>query len=217
MALRGPSLVAAEGRLYLVQGHRSIGRSSLVSGALVYLGANILNALIPFLLLPVLTRYLLPAEYGEVAIFQVLLSALIGIVGLSVAGAAGRKFYDSEHDEAELAEFIASCLQVLLASGCLVLLFAIVFADTLKQWLGLGMHWIIWAIIVAGASGVTQLRLSQWQVRRQPRQFGVFQVGQSALNFGLSVVLVVGLLLGAEGRIVAQILSAVAFALLSIW
>ncbi|RLQ22223.1 polysaccharide biosynthesis protein [Seongchinamella sediminis] len=200
-----------------VQGQQSAGRSSLVSGTLVYLGANILNALIPFILLPVLTRYLLPAEYGEVAIFQVLLSALIGIVGLSVSGAAGRKFYDSEHDEAELAQFIASCLQILMVSAGISLLVALAFAAPLAQWLGLGLHWVIWAIIVAAATGVAQLRLSQWQVRKLPCQFGAFQVGQSALNFGLSLLLVVGLLLGAEGRIGAQIFSALAFALLALW
>lgn len=54
----------------------------------MYLVSNILNAIIPFALLPVLTRYLSPEEYGEVAMFQTLLGAMTAFVGLSMAGAA---------------------------------------------------------------------------------------------------------------------------------
>lgn len=48
----------------------------LFGNAAIYLGANILNAGIPFLLLPILTRVLTPADYGIVAMFSVVVSIL---------------------------------------------------------------------------------------------------------------------------------------------
>ncbi len=56
--------------------------SPLISGSAVYVVANLIAAVTPFLLLPILTRYLPPNEYGEIAIFLKLISALSAIVGL---------------------------------------------------------------------------------------------------------------------------------------
>ena len=50
----------------------------LLQNAAVYSLSNILNAAIPFLLLPILTRVLLPADYGVLAMFN----ATLGILGV---------------------------------------------------------------------------------------------------------------------------------------
>jgi len=179
--------------------------NSLLSGSAVYLVSNILNAAIPFALLPVLTRYLRPTEYGEVAMFQTLVGAMGAFVGLSVAGAAGRKFYDGKLGESELKQFIAACLQILLASSALVFVVTFAFSEQLGAWLGLKKQWILLAVFVTTALVVVQLRLGQWQVRKEARRYGALQISQSALNMLLSLLLVVLFLQGAAGRIWAQV------------
>jgi hypothetical protein len=56
-------------------------RHGLWSGSAIYLVSNICNAAIPFLLLPILTRWLGTTAYGQVAMFQTLLGALAAVVG----------------------------------------------------------------------------------------------------------------------------------------
>ena len=82
---------------------KRIKGGSFLGGAGIYLFSNILNAVVPFILLPILTRYLTPEEYGEVAIFQTLLGLLGAFVGMTFVGAANRKFYDSNLEKSELA------------------------------------------------------------------------------------------------------------------
>ena len=69
---------------------------NLAKGAGVYVIASIINAAVPFLLLPVLTRYLSPAEYGEVALFNVWVSLAGALCGLSVHAAANRKYFSDK-------------------------------------------------------------------------------------------------------------------------
>jgi O-antigen/teichoic acid export membrane protein len=181
--------------------------------------SNILNAAIPFALLPILTRYLSPAEYGEVAMFTTLVGALGAFVGLNVVGAAGRKYFDGDHGRDELRHFIAACLQILLVSSAVAFVVIFVFRSRIAGWLGLQSHWILWAVFMCSVSMVVQLRLGQWQVRKQARQYGAMQISQSVVNMVLSLLLVVVLLQGAGGRITAQlwvagIFAAVALALL---
>ena len=196
---------------------RKFQRNSLLSGSAIYLFSNIVNAAIPFALLPILTRYLTPAQYGEVAMFQTLLAALSALTGLSVHGAANRKYYDSNVDGQDLKHFIGACLQVLLLSTAIVFVAIIPFQVQLSEWLGLRSRWILWAVVISAATFVIGLRLGQWQVRKQARQYGAFQISQSILNMVLSLLLVVLILKGEEGRITAQIGAIIIFALLSLY
>ncbi|NML15089.1 oligosaccharide flippase family protein [Azohydromonas sp. G-1-1-14] len=190
--------------------------SALFSGAATYLVSNILNAAIPFLLLPLLTRYLGPAGYGEVAMFMVLLGALESWVGLSVAGAAGRKYYDGAPDARALRDFIAAGLQLLLATALLAAGVLWLLRAPLAQALELPPRWLPWAVFVSACGVVVNIRLGQWQVRHEARRFGTLQISQGLLGMALSLLLVVGLGQGADGRITAQIVTAGLFALLAL-
>ncbi|MDH0140988.1 lipopolysaccharide biosynthesis protein [Aquipseudomonas alcaligenes] len=180
---------------------------SLLSGAAIYLFANVLNAAVPFLLLPILTRYLDPAEYGKVAMFQTLVAALAALVGLNVQGAASRKFFDEDAQGEGLRLFIGSCFQVLLLSSLAVLAVVAVFHDLLSSWLGIPAEWLYLSIGVSVASFIVNMRLGQWQVRRQAKAYGVLQVTQSLAIMLMSIGFVVVLSAGAEGRVWAQLLA----------
>lgn len=189
----------------------------LWSGSAVYLVSNICNAAIPFALLPILTRYLDPTEYGQVTMFQTLVGALAAITGLNVLGAASRKVYDRDASDLDMAHFLGACVQILIASG--LVLFAISFAArrVLANWLGLDASWVLWAVVVSSAAFAVNLRLGQWQVRGAAMKYGALQVAQTLANMLLSLLLVTVLLQGAAGRIWAQVYVAPVFACLAIY
>lgn len=188
-----------------------IKKSSFISGAGVYLSSNVLNGIIPFILLPVLTRYLNPSEYGEIAMFQTLLGALGAFVGITFVGAAGRKYYDADISRIELAEFIGSCIQLVLIFSVVVFLILFAFRYQLTEWLSLKPSYILFAAIVAFCSVIISLRLGQWQVEKKAVNYGMLQISQSLLNMILSLLFVVVFLKGANGRIDAQIITSLFF------
>lgn len=181
-------------------------KRGLLSGAAVYLFSNILNAAIPFLLLPILTRHLDPSEYGQVAMFQVLVSALTAFVGLNAAGAANRKYYDAAAQQ-EMPLYIGACLQILVVSFLIVSVFLLTLREWLSNALGISIIWIMLAAVTSAASFVVRLRLGQWQVRKEPVKYGVLQISLSLFNALLSLLLVVLLSFGPEGRMIGQIIA----------
>lgn len=191
--------------------------NNLLYGTVIYLGSNILNAAIPFVLLPVLTRYLTPAEYGEVAMFQALLGALGAFVGLGVVGAASRKYYDDGCTNEEMAGYIGTCFQVLIISSIVVLIPVYIVRENLSVWLGLDKLWVSWAVALSVFMVLVNMRLGQWQIRKKAGKFAAMQVAKSVLEMALSLLFVVVLLFGSDGRISAQILAAVFFSILAIW
>lgn len=188
-----------------------IKKDSFVSGAGIYLVSNILNAVIPFILLPILTRYLNPSEYGEVAMFQTLLGALGAFIGMTFVGAANRKFYDSNINKTEMADFIGACIQLTVIFSTFIFLALFIFQDKFSEWLSLEPGYILFAVVVSFCMVIINLRLGQWQIRKKAFKYGALQISQSLLNMLLSLLLVVILLKGAEGRINAQILTSLVF------
>jgi len=173
--------------------------------------ASIINAAIPFLLLPILTRYLDPSQYGEVAVFQVWVALIGAICGLSVHGAANRKYFDYEEPDRKMGEFVAACLAILVISTGTLLVLVSLLAPWISTFIGLSQKWVLVGVLFAFCNFLVQLRLGQWQVRKHAKKFGAFQISQSMLNMLLSLLLVVGLHMGVDGRLAGHTLSVVMF------
>lgn len=114
----------------------------LIKGASIYLTSNILISVIPFLLLPVLTRYLTQAEYGQIAMYQTLLSGMGAFIGLNAVGAANRKYFDVDNSEQILKEFNGSCVQICVVSSLIVGSIAFIFREQLSELLSIPDSWI---------------------------------------------------------------------------
>lgn len=181
---------------------------SLAKSSLIYLISNIINALIPFLLLPILTRLLSPAEYGQVAMFQILVAGLAAFVGLNTVGAANRKFYEHNNSLKALGLYNGACLQILLGSMIIVFILCVLFSELLVSYLSIPVNWIYSAVLLSSFNFILNLRLGQWQIRGEAIKFGALQISNSLFNMGLSLLLVLSLHHGAQGRIDAQIIAA---------
>lgn len=180
---------------------------NFLKGTSIYLVSNILNAAIPFLLLPILTRHLTPAEYGQIAMFQTLLSGIGTFIGLNSVGAVNRKYYDNNVDIITLKQFNGSCLQILAFSASLTFILVFIFREKLSELFGISSSWILTSVIISVFLFISSMRFGQWQIRNQAKWFGVLQVSSSLINMLLSLLFVVVLTQGAQGRIDAQLIT----------
>lgn len=187
-----------------------------IKGASVYVVSSVINASIPFFLLPVLTRYLTPAEYGEVAMFGVWASFAGAICGLNVHAAVNRKYFDLIDDQEEFRKFIFTSLLILIISFLFFISLVFIFSFQLGELFSIQPAWLLWGTVLAGAQFIIQIRLGQWQVREKPIYFGLFQISQSLINIGLSLVAVVLFTLGVTGRISAIVAATVTFSVLAV-
>lgn len=189
----------------------------LTGKTLIYLIATITNGLIPFLLLPVLTRTLTPEDYGLVSIFMVIIQIFSVFAGLSIYGSANRKYFDEDIQPKDMAVFIGSCTAILVCSSVFLLLFIIVFEDFLLRITTLPVVWLYLAFFAVVLSFFTQIFHGQLQIRGHAIKFAIYQIFQSLMNAGLSIYLVVYADLESDGRMIAITLTLIVFGLISIF
>lgn len=163
-----------------------------------YTLSNIAVAAIPFLLLPVLTRVLTPADYGIVAMFGITVSAFSALTGVGTLGAVEVRYFELDRDE--LAKYIGGCLLILVAS--VVVLASVTWAASalLSAATAVPADWLLACVAVSAMQFIVLLRLALWQAEGRPGRYALLQVGQTMLNATLSLALVLGLHLAWQGR-----------------
>lgn len=192
---------------------KAVRCSYLVKSASTYTCASIINKTIPVLLLPILTRYLSPEDYGIVSMFAVMLSLTSVFIGVNTQGAIIRKYFDK--DEIDFASYISNCLYILVFSTFFVSLIFYYFSTWLSKYSSIPEKWLWFILLMSFTQFVILTLLSLLRVQLKAAKFGLFQISQTALNILLSIVFVIGLKMDWRGRISALVITNSVFAIIS--
>lgn len=186
-------------------------KNTLIINAGYYIFINIWVGFIPFLLLPILTRYLSPQEFGLVALYTSLVALFSAIFTIGVNGVIGRMYFDFH--EKEFNEFVGTCLTIAVISGFIIVITIFYFSDQFEVVIKFPINWL-WALVLAAFSqALFSIGIAVLQVKMAARQFAVAQLMQTILFAALTLLLVVFLENGWEGRILAQVIAGVLSAL----
>ncbi|MCB9772157.1 MAG: oligosaccharide flippase family protein [Candidatus Omnitrophica bacterium] len=184
-------------------------KSRLLASSSVYLGTSILDKLIPFLLLPILTRYLEPRDYGTLAIFTAIVTLLNPVIGAGLPIHIQRNFF--KISKLELAKLMSNMLVILSFSTLLGSICLIIYSFFGASIAGIPVSWVFVILFMASLSMIFQLHQTLLRNEHKVFLFGAFQLSYTATNLILSLILVVLFLMNWEGRALAMFGAALIF------
>jgi len=187
----------------------------MIKNSLIYIFAEVLNKAIPFLLLPILTRYLTPTDYGMIASFTAFVAFLSIFVGLSIHGAVSINFFKTTKEELKI--YIANGIFVLLITTIIVGFVVFIFKEPLHNKLLLSSEWLYIGVILSFSQFVTLLNLTLWIAEKKPKAYGIYQISQTFVISTMSILFVVVLHFDWTGQVIANILGTLSFALFSFY
>ncbi|WP_297442325.1 oligosaccharide flippase family protein [Sulfurimonas sp.] len=185
----------------------------LLKNSFIFILGDILNRSVPFFMLPILTRYLTPDDYGIISIFSVSVGILSVFIGLSVEGAINVNFFQLTKEK--LKEYIGNTIIILNISTILVLLIVLLFFPYILQHLKLEKEWLIVAVFLAFSQFFTTINMLLWTAEQNPKAYSFYKIVQTLITTILSILLVVGLGLGWEGQLLATSIASVLFSMIS--
>lgn len=188
-------------------------QSRFLKNAGIYAVSDILNKMVPFVLLPILTRYLTPSDYGLIAIFSVFTSILGVFISLEMHSAILVKYFKLSRDKLKI--FIANVLIIVAVTTVVVLLVILIFGNHISESLDLPTEWLIIGVFVTLLTFFTTINLILWQSEHKPLALGIYQITQTIFNLALSIILVVGFSMGWEGRLIAASAAVIIFGSIS--
>jgi O-antigen/teichoic acid export membrane protein len=161
----------------------------LFSEASIYTISNVINRAIPFLLLPVLTRYLEPSEYGVFVMVQVVGNFLIPIIGINSQAAVQRVFFLL--DKSELKKYLSNTLIISSFVLLLLIIIYIVLGNTVARWLFIPPFWLLMSVILTAGEVIKNLFLSLMQAERRAKKYAFFNITQTVVRFILTIIPVI--------------------------
>ena len=164
-------------------------------------------------MLPILTRYLTPEDYGIISIFTATVAIMAVFTGLSVHGAININFFKLKKEK--LKEFIANTLIILNISTIIILILLFLLSDYLLPYVKFGKEWLYLAVVLSFSQFITTINLILWVAEQKPMPYSFYQLSQTTVIFSLSLLLVVGLGMGWKGEVIALALGTTIFSLIS--
>ena len=180
----------------------------------MYAIGNIARRFVGFVMLPIYTRFLTPADYGVIGLLTLTLAMMEPILGARLGWAVPKFYFDAPDHRGRRAVIWGALILTGAASAVSVLvlvLFRNVAADILfgnrKYALALGLFAISLLTQPIEQTGMTYLRL-----RERSGLFLVFSVGKLLLQLALNLILVVYWRGGVIGVVLSAVISSVLIA-----
>lgn len=154
----------------------------------VYVFFNVLSSAIPFVLLPILTRYLSPDSYGRMAMFNLLVMFLIPLMRFEMQEALKREYVDHKNDFSTYLStatiFPIIMLMLLLVVWCISLF----YIDSL---FGLSSFWLCMILLVTFGKVQWGNFISLMQIQDRAFLCGSWGLGMTIFTFVVTIYLVV--------------------------
>ena len=162
-----------------------------------------------------MTRYLTPDDYGIVAVFGVMVSLFMPFIGMNAHGAYSRAYFAP--DRFDSAKYMGTVIVFSLATWVVACAIFGIFRTPFSALFTFPSEWM-WAVpVVALGTLLPQIVQVSWQVREQPRSYGIFQNARTLSEVGGALLFVVLLGMGWQGRVLSRVFVSVLFACVGLY
>ncbi len=177
----------------------------LLKDIFIHIGGDFLSKAIPFLLLPVLTRYLSSYDYGIVGNYQSVVSILTSLIGLSSSAWLATEYYSNA--EGLKQKNFQSCLAFILITALIVFALILVLPEALTEKIGLTREILGLAGLHATGAAIIAVVLSQFQVSKRALQFASLNFTLIFFSTAIALWMIISQKMGYMGRIYSFLIA----------
>ena len=180
-------------------------RSAHARSAVGYFAANVFAALVPFLLLPILTRAMTPAAFGQYSLFQMVVSAAMPLVTLTLSAIIVREY--ALRAPGDFARVFTTCAGLMGLAFMAMSALCFLFQRTIEEAAHLTLPWVMLALVCAAVQGVLASMQGISTMQKRPKIYIRWRAG-FALAGGVAAYAAVVMLKGGwQALILSQALA----------
>lgn len=194
---------------------KSLLKANFFKGFAVYLGSSVINKAIPFLLLPILTKYLSPEEYGILALYQVMISFIMPFIGMGMQNNITRNFFSQSKEF--IAKIVFNILVVLTITTIVVTTILSIYLIMGGNHFSIPERWIYALPIMAFMGLINDCNLAILRNSKKPFFYGAFEISKTIIDLSLTILLIVAYSFSWEGRAIGMLVSTVVIGGVSIF
>lgn len=189
--------------------HKSIQDASL------FTFANIFDKALPFLFLPLFTKYLDPNAFGQLTLFLAILPITNMLIGVSSESAVGIQYFKFSPNH--YASYITTSLVFLLITFCTLQILASFFSETITQWTHLPPLWVHVGLLCSFGFSVFLVHQAHLRSQKKAAFYAVLQCMRTLLEVITACLFVIAFHKSWEGRAAAVIFANLSLGLIALF
>lgn len=174
------------------------GIRSLVNLSKGYFLTTIINQALPFLLLPILTRYLSTEEYGMLSIFSFYMAVCHALLGAALPTVVAKYFFEWNKDD--ISKLIGNCIMLAFKYSLILMVFLILLFSIIGSFGDVSLSSILLLPISSFALILFSIGLNVCKNERKVLHFSLHQISNTTLNVVFSLLAVCLFFWGWIGR-----------------
>ncbi|MEY4571717.1 MAG: hypothetical protein RLZ10_928 [Bacteroidota bacterium] len=178
--------------------------NNLIKNIGIYTFSNVLNASIPFVLLPILTNHLSTSDYGILTNYNALINLLIPFIGVNLMSSL-QIIYVKRKDD--IGSYITSGLFINLVLALILSYIIYLFRNDISIYTGIPIKFIYLTAIYATYNNIVEVLLALWRMEDKAMNYGFFRISRTLLEFSIAVILIIVYDFHFEGSIHAISIS----------
>jgi O-antigen/teichoic acid export membrane protein len=187
----------------------------MIKNSIIYLGSSILNKAVPFLLLPIMTTYLSPADYGILSIYMIFISFTTAFIGMNMHMNISKNFFKVSKDA--MALYIGNILYLLIISFLIYTIISFGVNYYFDELFSISTKWILLLPIISLLFMINEINTTVLRNEQRAYMFGIFEVSNTALKMSITIIFLVLLHYGWQSQVFGIIFSGVIFAFIGIY
>lgn len=183
----------------------------------IYTLVGFIGAGVGFFLMPYLSHFLQPAQYGILSMVNSLVTILIPLIGLTVSGIINVEYY-RQKDNAKFASLFSSVQFIPVLPFLLCLIICIIGAVPIARFLEIPTdksYWIPVCCVLAYLTIYYETLLAYNVAEQRPRYYAFFNVLKLMVEVSLTIIFVTHFNYGWEGRLMAWLIACVLMSAIS--
>lgn len=184
-------------------------RKGLARHTIIYGAGIVISRLVSFVMLPIYTRYLTPADYGVMALLDMTLDIVSIVAGAKIAGGMFR-FYHKATDDEERKRVVSTAMLLLGASFALLALITGLLAEPVARLaFGTAEHATLVRVGAAslGLQGLLIVPLALVQLQQRSEAYTAITTLKLVMQVGLSVLFLVHFRMGVLGILTSTLIT----------
>jgi len=178
---------------------------NILKNSIIYLSTEILNKSIPFFLLPIITSYLTPLEYGMYGMYQVIVSFLVPFISMNLHSNITRNFFKVSKEE--LAEIISSIIIILHINVFVITIIIFIISIFFNNPFGFSKRILYIIPFIIYSQTINTFNLTILKNKEEAFKYGIFQISSTIINFSLVLILLIAFKLNWKSLVFSSLIA----------
>ena len=179
----------------------------LASQTAIYGLSSVIGRLLNYLLVPLYTRYFLPAEYGIVTELYAYVAFLVIMLTYGFETA----FFNFTKKENNKEKVYSTAMFSILISSVIFIILSIIYSNSISEWMGYGIEsrYVQYFAVIIGLDAISTISFAKLREEEKAVRFAVIRLLNIFVNIGLNLYFILYKGYGIEYIFIANLISSV--------